>query len=157
MARRRSAAPTGVEPAPSPVPGSDIFVGHWTYRSFLNRAEHVDDINQLLFAEAELVFEKASSGEVKGALNMGETGSLTIKGTVVNGNPVSFRFQGVGEIAGSPSRGWVYDYIGWYVPTWPNGVDQKPAIVGSVIRTVAHSNGQAKAGVVASFIATKRD
>src|SRR6202011_3119456 len=104
------------QPAPSQVPGSDIFVGHWTYRSFLNRAEHVDDINQLLFAEAELVFERVSSREVRGALNMGETGSLTIKGTVVNWNPVSFRFQGVREIAGSPSQGWIYDYIGWDDP-----------------------------------------
>jgi hypothetical protein len=141
----------------SPSVGPDALVGHWTYRSFLNRAEHEDDINNLLFAEAELVFEKASSGELIGALNMGEAGSLTIKGTVVDGNPLSVRFQGVGKAAGSPSEGWIYDYIGWYVPAWPNGVNQKPAVVGSVIRTVSHSNGKAKAGVVASFIAVKRD
>jgi hypothetical protein len=39
------------------------------------------------------------------------------------------------------------------IPIWPNGVDQRPAIVGSVIRMVPHSNGQARAGYIASFIA----
>jgi hypothetical protein len=33
---------------------------------------------------------------------------------------------------------------------WPKGVDQRPALVGSVFRTVPH-NG-APAGVTASFI-----
>jgi hypothetical protein len=51
---------------------------------------------------------------------------------------------------------WVYDYIGYLVPIWPNGVDQRAAIVGSVIRTVPHSNGQARAGYTASFIAVKQ-
>ncbi len=146
---------SGQENSPFSV-GHDPFVGHWTYRSFLNRAEHDDDINNLLFGEAELIFERASLGEVKGALNLGDAGSLTLRGAVAYGNPFSIRFQGVGKASGSPSEGWVYDYVGWYVPSWPNGVDQKPAIVGSVIRTVPHSDGRAKAGVVASFIAVKR-
>jgi hypothetical protein len=143
--------------APSPSTGPDILIGHWTYRSFVNRAEHVDDINDLLFAEAELVFEKAAFGQIKGTLNMGSAGSLSLSGAAAYGNPFSLRFQGVGKAQGSPSEGWIYDYIGWYVPAWPNGIDQKPVVVGSVIRTAAHSNGQAKAGVVASFIAVKRD
>uniref|UniRef100_UPI0040475111 hypothetical protein n=1 Tax=Roseivirga sp. TaxID=1964215 RepID=UPI0040475111 len=48
---------------------------------------------------------------------------------------------------------WVYDYNGYYIPNWVEGVNQIPAIVGSVIRTEPH--GQAKAGVVASFIMVK--
>ena len=51
---------------------------------------------------------------------------------------------------------WVYDYVGYLVPIWPNGVDKRAAIVGSVIRTVPHNNGQARAGYVASFIAVKQ-
>ena len=62
------------------------------------------------------------------------------------------RFQGSGTIGGEP---WVYDYTGYLVPVWPHGVDQTDAIVGSVVRTVAHSNGQAEAGCVASFIAVR--
>lgn len=65
------------------------------------------------------------------------------------------RFQGKGVVSGEE---WVYDYIGWLVPAWPNSNDtlQRPAIVGSVVRTVPHSSGSggvAPAGVVASFYA----
>ena len=57
---------------------------------------------------------------------------------------------------------WIYDYIGWLVPAWPNsdGRLQRDAIVGSVVRTIPHSNGQggtSPAGVVASFYAVRVD
>jgi hypothetical protein len=42
------------------------------------------------------------------------------------------------------------------VPAWPNGIDQRPAMVGSIVRTVPHpggSGGVNPAGVVASWIA----
>ena len=50
------------------------------------------------------------------------------------------------------------------MPDWPNGVQQRAAIVGSVVRTIPHSgavkDGQktiAPAGVVASFYAVRTD
>ena len=87
---------------------------------------------------------------------MGSNGFLTHFGSVGYGSPFSVRFQGVGREKDSPSEGWVYYYIGWLVPPWPDGVDQRPAIVGSIVRTVPHSNGQAKAGKVAAFVAVKQ-
>ena len=139
--------------------------GIWTYRSWVNDPELVvvngDDaetskrLGALLFAEAEFVLEDGEPGVITGRLNMGEIGGLTLFGSVAYGNPFSVRFQGVGMDAGSVSEGWIYDYIGWLVPLWPNGVEQRPAIVGSVVRTVPH--GQSAAGKVASFIAIKRD
>ena len=55
---------------------------------------------------------------------------------------------------------WIYDYIGWLVPVWPNSNAQleRAAMVGSVVRTVPHSSngGTAPAGVVASFYAVKQ-
>jgi hypothetical protein len=140
--------------------------GKWTYRSWINDPEPVDiepsdkkcaALTKLLFAEAELIIEDNGTGEMKGKLNIGSSGSLTLFGSVGYGAPFSVRFQGVGKDKGSPSEGWVYDYVGWLVPSWPNGVDQKPAIVGSVIRTVPHSNGKATAGKVASFVAVRKD
>lgn len=62
------------------------------------------------------------------------------------------RFQGVGMVGGEQ---WIYDYEGYLIPDWPNGIGQVPAIVGSVIRTIPHSGGTAKAGVVASFYAVR--
>jgi hypothetical protein len=144
---------------------SDPLVGNWTYRSWLNDPNPVDvtppakmceRLTSILFAEAKLVIKDAFGGQLKGKLDMGSSGSLTLFGSVGYGNPFSVRFQGVGKDKNSPSAGWVYDYIGWLVPAWPNGVDQRSAIVGSVIRTVPHSNGKAKAGLVASFVAVKQ-
>jgi hypothetical protein len=142
------------------------FVGKWTYRSFINDPDPVDvdppekkaeKIAKLLLFEAELVLEAAPSGEIQGKLNTGAYGTLTVFGSGGYGSPFSIRIQAVGKDKGSPSEGWIYDYIGWLIPAWPNGVDQRPSIVGSVIRTVPHSNGQFKAGEVASFIAVKKD
>ena len=139
------------------------FVGTWTYRSFRNTPDPLGDLEDppnlqklkaMLFAEADMIIEDAPAGSFAGKLDMGESGVLHFKGASSFGNPFAVRFQGVGT--DGPSLGWVYDYVGYLVPRWPNGVDQRPAIVGSVIRTVPHSNGQAKAGYVASFIAVKR-
>jgi hypothetical protein len=70
------------------------------------------------------------------------------------GNPFSVRFQGRGD---SPEiADFVYDYVGYLVPAWPNGVDQRPAILGSIVRTEPHSGG-AEPGFVGSWIAVKRD
>lgn len=46
--------------------------------------------------------------------------------------------------------------VEYLVPIWPHGINQRPAMMGSVIRTVPHSGGQAKAGGVASFIAVRQ-
>ena len=48
----------------------------------------------------------------------------------------------------------VYDYEARLVPSWPNGVHQRPALVGSVIRTVPHpaGAGQTRAGGYGLFI-----
>lgn len=47
------------------------------------------------------------------------------------------------------------------MPHWPNGVGQRQAIVGTVIRTLPHSGGQPSkavpAGVVASFYAVREE
>jgi hypothetical protein len=67
------------------------------------------------------------------------------------GNPMTIRFRGVGT--GSANSDWVYDYWDiWYLK-WPNGIGEVAAIVGSVVRTMHHNGGSAKAGYVASFIA----
>jgi hypothetical protein len=144
---------------------TDPLAGKWTYRSWLNDPKPVDvtppakmceRLTSILFAEATLIINSATGGELTGKLDMGTTGSLTLFGSVGYGSPFAVRFQGVGRDKGSPSLGWVYDYIGWLVPAWPNGIDQSPAIVGSVVRTVTHSDGKAKAGVVASFVAVRQ-
>jgi hypothetical protein len=128
------------------------FVGSWAYRSFLNDPDLSTEFNDLRFGAGTLVLEEPDYGRLSGSLG-GEGWNLDLVGGYTYGNPFALRFQGSGDLGGET---WVYDYVGTLVPIWPNGVDQRPAIVGSVVRTVPHSDGQAAAGYVASFIAVKQ-
>lgn len=125
------------------------FVGSWSYRSFQNNADLSVPFETLRFGAGTLELTEPAFGQVSGSLG-GPGWRLTLAGQYTYGNPYQARFQGSGDIGGER---WVYDYVGYLVPTWPNGVAQTAAMVGSVIRTVPHSQGQAPAGYVASFIA----
>ncbi len=130
------------------------FVGSWTYRSFVNNPDLDKSFNDLEFGRGTIVIEAGGREQgLKGTIG-GPGWSLTLKGARSYGNPMHTRFQGVGVVNGA---NWVYDYEAYLVPDWPNGVDQVPALVGSVIRTIAHpgKTGTNPAGVVASFYAVR--
>ena len=133
--------------------------GKWTYRSFLNDPAPVgDDPNKLaalLFAEAVFTFELPSSSTLKGTIDW-TGGGLDLQGTVKPdpaGDGASVEIVGTGR-AGTGTAGWEYDYNARLAHTWPNGIDQVPALVGTVIRAKPHNGSPA--GVVASFIAVKQ-
>jgi hypothetical protein len=132
------------------------FVGSWTYRSLLNDPDINTQFNDLEFGRGIIVITKAAEQVLEGTI--GGTGwSLNLHGSRAYGSPMQVRFQGKGLVSGEE---WIYDYIGWLVPVWPNSNDtlQRPAIVGSVVRTIPHSSGNggvAPAGVVASFYAVR--
>jgi len=128
------------------------FVGSWSYRSFQNNPDLAVSFDALRFGAGTLALTEPTFGQVSGTLG-GPGWSLALAGHYTYGNPNHARFQGSGDIDGER---WVYDYVGYLVPAWPNGVNQTAAIVGSVIRTLPHSNGQAAAGFVASFIAVRQ-
>ncbi|MDA1017148.1 MAG: hypothetical protein O3A00_22150 [Planctomycetota bacterium] len=132
-----------------------ILEGEWTYRSFRDDPDRSKPANDLLFGTGDLTISSVGNGRLAGRLSFGPQQQLALKGWVTFGNPPALRFQGVGDKSGS--KDWVYDYRGHYVLEWPNGVNQRAAIVGSIVRTQPHSNGAAKAGVVASWIAVKKD
>jgi len=131
------------------------FVGHWAYRSLLNNPDLSVDFNTLEFGRGTIEIVEAPLQTLVGTIG-GPGWSLALKGARSYGDPMHVRFQGVGLVGGET---WIYDYTGYLVPDWPNGVNQAPAIVGSVIRTLPHSGGGAgtvaPAGVVASFYAVK--
>lgn len=130
-------------------------VGKWTYRSFINRPQEGLPFDDLKFGEGTITVKASAMEEFVGTLG-GEGWELKLYGSVSYGNPFTVRFQGVGPINGET---WVYDYIGYFIPRWPNGVNQRPAMVGSIVRTVPHGNGAGgvlQAGVVASWIAVRQ-
>lgn len=136
------------------------FVGSWSYRSFLNDPDlsKDSDVTQLLFGDGTLEITAPSSETLGGTIG-GQGWSLNLHGSIGYGSPSQVRFQGKGIVGGEE---WIYDYIGWLVPVWPNSTDtlQRAAIVGSVVRTIPHSGSDGTvhpAGVVASFYAVRAD
>jgi hypothetical protein len=129
-------------------------LGSWTYRSFINDADISKDFNSLEFGRAELMIDFLGPGVFVGRLSFGDTYQFRLLGATILNGLMFVRFQGVGDTTDSLNQ--IYDYLGCVLPLWPNGVGQRAAIVGSVVRTVPHNGGRAKAGAVASFIALKR-
>jgi hypothetical protein len=132
------------------------FVGSWTYRSLLNDPDPKKQFNDLQFGLGTIVIEEAAEEVLKGTIG-GEGWSLNLYGSRDYGTPMQVRFQGKGLVSGEE---WIYDYIGWLVPVWPNSNPtlQRPAMVGSIVRTIPHSGGDGTvhpAGVVASWYAVK--
>lgn len=129
------------------------FVGSWTYTSFINNPD--PSVPPAVFGSGTIVITPSAMNALTGTIG-GEGWGLKLRGSTSYGNPNEVRFQGTGKNGGEM---WVYDYIGYLVPNWPNGVEQVSAFVGSVVRTVPHSDGNggiAPAGVVASFIAIQQ-
>lgn len=136
-----------------------IFVGKWSYRSYLNDPDLNKQPNALLFGKGTIDIVTAAPQYLVGTIG-GPGWQLTLKGSRSYGNPMEIRFEGRGTIDDAP---WIYSYVGWLIPAWPNGVEQRPAMVGSIVRVIPHpstdANGNpitAPAGVTASWIAVRQ-
>jgi len=132
------------------------FVGAWTYRSLLNDPDVNTQFNDLEFGRGTIVIAEGPEQVLTGTIG-GPGWLLNLYGSRAYGSPMQVRFQGKGLVSGEE---WIYDYIGWLVPVWPNSNStlQRAAIAGSVTRTIPHSSGSggvAPAGVVASFYAVR--
>lgn len=128
------------------------FTGIWSYRSLINNPDLEVPFNDLRFGAGTLELSEPSLGKIGGSL--GGTGwSLNLDGTFSPGKPPVLRWQGRGIIGGEE---WVYDYLGYQISDWPEGVDQVDALAGSIIRTVPHSGGTAEAGFVATWYAVRQ-
>jgi FtsP/CotA-like multicopper oxidase with cupredoxin domain/peroxiredoxin len=144
---------SGAKKLPTAAEPLNAFVGKWTYRSFRSDPSPATEPNDLLFGIGTLELTSVSPDRVDGTIG-GDGWQLAVVGRLESSAPGDVRFQGKGMINGEE---WVYDYIGYLVPSWPGGIDQRPAIVGSVIRSKNHSQGAAKAGYVAQWIAVRQD
>ena len=131
--------------------------GRWTYRSYRNESVLVDGDAQaalrLIFGEGVLDFGAGDGDRFSGALGMGTGYALTLQGELLPGDPPGFAIVGLG-IEETPTAGWRYDYRGVVGYRWPDGVDQVPSLLGTVVRVNAHGTGS-PAGYTASFVAVR--
>lgn len=123
----------------------------------LNDPDISVDFNKLEFGRGTIEIENTSFDTLAGSIG-GPGWSLKLQGSRQYGTPMRARFEGRGIVGGEE---WIYDYDCYLEAPWPNGVQQLPALVGSVIRTIPHSGSKPgtvnPAGVVASFYAVKTD
>ena len=133
------------------------FVGSWSYRSLWNNPDLSTELNDLKFGKGTIVIDEAAPELLKGTIG-GQGWSLALTGSRSYGNPMEIRFLGQGIVSGEE---WKYDYVGYLVPSWQNGVNQVRAMVGSTVRQIPHSEGEGiiihPAGVVASWYAVWQD
>jgi hypothetical protein len=136
-------------------PGTDI-TGSWHYRSFNNLSKPVPDLDSLVFGEGDFELDESPIGLLKGSGDFGGGLTVSLSGSVTHGSLLVVRFQATGT--GLNNKDWLYDYIGILVPPWSNGVNQVPALVGSVVRSAPHSSGTgiAPAGRTGSFVAVRK-
>lgn len=136
---------------------ASMLAGKWTYRSYVNSTALVshdkDKALAIIFGEGTCSFDPPAGASFTGTLDMGNGRVLDLKGRITQTAPLSVAIAGYGR-AGTPTEGWEYDYSASLAYQWPAGVEQAPALLGSVIRAKAHGSGPA--GVVASFIAVKQ-
>ena len=133
-----------------------LWAGKWSYRSFLNEADLNKKPNDFLFGQGTIEFYQTDrQNELSGRI-YGPGWQLDLTGSFNYGDPFTARFQGKGIVSGSE---WIYEYVGYYVNPWQNGVDQIPAFTGSVIRQIPHpdgSGGISPAGLVATFFCIRQ-
>lgn len=132
--------------------------GTYTYRSFLNRPEPVEDFNKLKFAELELRLDVGAGGEISGELVFTDALSMEMVGRVSGESPVTFTLTGKGR-PGTPIADFHYEYDGRVLRHWENGINQRMTLAGTVLRAADHGSGAslARAGQTASFLAVKRN
>jgi len=136
-------------------------LGTWTYRSFINNPEPVgsgDDALALIFGEGLLTILDADPAHgFTATLSFSDDAVMDLKGDVLATDPGGLlvaRVIGAGR-AGSPIADFRYDYLFFEVPAWPAGIDQRQALVGSVVRAADH--GSARKGATASTVAVRRN
>lgn len=139
--------------------------GYYTYRSFLDRPQPVNDFNTIKFAEAELFLYADDDGTVTGTLSFPPEPSAPQKefmdlqqGWITSYSPLRLHFLAVGR-PGSAITDFEYEYDCTATTEWD--ADPAPAppqrivLTGTVRRNKDH--GDARAGATASFVAVRRD
>jgi len=130
------------------------FAGVWTYRSYFNLPV-VEKFDELRFAEAELTLNEGETSDLlTGRLSFGAAYLEMIAFVTEGSGQPGIRMRATG-VKDTPTEGWIYDYVGNIAASWEHGDAQRPAIIGTVIRTAPHEP-QRVAGLSASFIAVHR-
>ena len=104
----------------SQTPDIGSLVGQWTYRQLSERCRSDDLVQRPAVRARHHRRRTRAHGRVQGT-HLRPGWALTLNGSTSYGYPGVVRFQGRGLVGGEE---WVYDYLGFVVPAWPNGINQ---------------------------------
>lgn len=124
--------------------------GSWTYRSLLNDPDWKKSFDLLQFASAIMDIRTFGKDSISGILYWADNPKqgLNLRGKFYyQDTTICYSLVGTGSAA-LGTVGWQYDYKGYIVPKWSNGIKQADVLVGSTIRTKPHN------GAPAGFVAT---
>jgi hypothetical protein len=145
---------------------SKVLAGTWIYRSLLNGTNVNTDFDSLAFAAATIKLNGVGKDSLNGQIlwPIDSTGKnfngLNLSGKCFyNDTTLCYFLAGIGDSA-LGTAGWQYNYQGYMILHWPEGIDQATVLVGSVVRVKKHScdssgNNCHPAGVVASTYMVK--
>jgi hypothetical protein len=151
-----------------PSADGNVFNGKWTYRSLKNDKNVNTAFNDLEFAAATITLNSVGVDSVKGTILW----AMDSAGTIFNGLNLAGKYYSIGDsttgyfLEGKGdsllgTKGWQYNYQGYVLAHWANGIDQAKVLVGSVVRVKKHScdssgNNCSPAGFVASTYMVKQ-
>jgi hypothetical protein len=110
--------------------------GTWVYRSIKNIADPTEDLSNMKLLVGIIEIPPYQGNEFTGTLtatNFGKEIKHLLKGQI-NGD----HFTMIALPGNDVTEGWLYNYTGWLVPMWKDGVKQVPTFVGSVLRITEH-------------------
>jgi len=122
----------------SQTPNKGTLAGKWTYRSFLSNSDLSVPFNNLEFGRGTITVAeapRADGDDWRSSLVAGSQWFHQLRGSL---------FSSLSRQRHRGKEEWVYDYIGCVIKPWPNGVNQVPAMTGSVVRTIPHSDGSGR-------------
>ncbi|MEV4471323.1 hypothetical protein [Nonomuraea sp. NPDC049504] len=134
--------------------------GTYTYRSFLDVPDPVDDFNRLRFGQLELRLSADPGGALTGLLLFSSGPQplvMDLTGKASTADPLRFQLTGKGRPA-TPIADFHYEYDGTVLRRWEAGLGQRMTLAGTVLRAADHGSGAslARAGQTASFLAVRR-
>lgn len=131
--------------------------GIYTYRSFHNLPQPVDNFERLKFAQLEMQLDVSADGTLTGRLVFSPDTGMDLRGTCTGTPTPRLVYTGLGP-AGSDIADFHYEYDAVVLRTWEHGIGQQLTLAGTVLRARDHGAepNVSPAGYTASFLAVRR-
>lgn len=131
--------------------------GRWVYRSIKNIADPAEDLSKMKLLVGIIEIAPFTGNHFTGTLTATNFGKDIRH--ILQGEIKGDRFTMTALPGNDTTEGWLYNYTGWLVPKWKDGVSQVPTFVGSVMRVTEHvfpGGGMSTSGASYTIVGMKQ-